>query len=73
MTLSELVDITSNAEQIELFINNSIHPVSVFGGEIPDYFDDFYVTDIYASNNTLVICIEDEDKEFPITDELPFM
>ena len=62
MELYELRDITSNAEEIELFINDSSHSVKCFGEEIPEYFDDFEIDDIYAVNNTLVICISKEDE-----------
>ena len=63
MELYELRDITTNADEIELFINDSIHSVKAFGGEIPEYFYDFEVNDIYAVNDTLVICISSEDYE----------
>ena len=61
MYLEELRDITSNAEEIELFINDSIHSVTCFGCEIPEFFDDFEINDIYASDNKLIICISKSD------------
>ena len=61
--MEDLYNVTTNAEEIELYINNNLHPVRCFGGEIPDYFDGFIVNDIYASEGTLVICIEDEDED----------
>ena len=62
MTLAELEGIVNNQTVIEFYINNSTGALWLMEGqELPDFLGDYEVTDIYASEEHLIICLESEE------------
>lgn len=61
MTLAELEGIVNNQTVIEFYVNNSQHSLWLMEGQsLPDFLGDYEVTDIYASEDHLIICLESE-------------
>lgn len=66
ITLEEIENITDNAQKILIYVNNEDNPIEVTDDNKSFYFEylgNCEITDLYAWENKLVICVDEPTEE----------